>query len=244
MTLHNRSYKGVPAKAVVAVIPARGGSRGLPGKNVRDLCGMPLIAYSIEVAKRAGLVDRIVVSTDSQEIAEVARKWGAEVPFLRPPELAGGTALVGKAVQYTMDRLYGPEEDNVVKVIMLPTSPFRTPQMVDALVERVLDGCTWAYTARQVEPPRLGGFVTSPGKGFNLVPCGRDEQFFRVQPYGILSVTRTAFPHREFVHLLEHEASLVDIDMLEDFFLAESIVEKNLFDFGFSLPNKEEPCSL
>ena len=72
----------------MAVIPARSGSKGLPGKNTRLLAGKPLIAYSIEQAARSGVCDVVLVSTDSQAIADVARAYGADVPFVRPPELA------------------------------------------------------------------------------------------------------------------------------------------------------------
>src|SRR4051812_22321525 len=77
---------------VVAIVPARSGSKGVPGKNVRELAGVPLIAYSIAAGLEARSVDRVVVSTDSSEIADLARTWGADVPFLRPAELATDTA--------------------------------------------------------------------------------------------------------------------------------------------------------
>jgi N-acylneuraminate cytidylyltransferase len=73
----------------LAVIPARGGSKRIPRKNIRDFCGKPMIAWSIEAARNSGLFDRIIVSTEDPEIAAVALKWGAEVPFMRPAELAG-----------------------------------------------------------------------------------------------------------------------------------------------------------
>ncbi|MBW1723549.1 MAG: hypothetical protein JRH13_15900, partial [Deltaproteobacteria bacterium] len=85
----NHPLKGHGHKPeVLAIIPARGGSKGLPRKNIRDLCGKPLIAYSIEVALRAKLIDRVVVSTEDEEIAEISESFGAEVPFLRPKEMA------------------------------------------------------------------------------------------------------------------------------------------------------------
>ena len=77
---------------VLGFVTARGGSKGLPGKNLRDLCGKPLIAWSIETALRSETIDELVVSTDSQEIADVSRRYGAEVPFLRPSALATDTA--------------------------------------------------------------------------------------------------------------------------------------------------------
>ena len=74
---------------ILALIPARGGSKGIPRKNIRSFAGYPLIAWSIAAAKQSRLVTRVIVSTDDEEIAEVAREWGAETPFFRPAELAG-----------------------------------------------------------------------------------------------------------------------------------------------------------
>ena len=79
-------------KQVLAIIPARGGSKGIPGKNIKLLAGKPLIAWTIDVAKESGLVDRVIVSTDDEGIAEVARAHGAEVPFMRPAEISGDLA--------------------------------------------------------------------------------------------------------------------------------------------------------
>ena len=91
--------------AILAIIPARGGSKGIPGKNIKELAGKPLIAYTIEAARRAPSVSRVIVSTDSQEIADVAMRYGAEVPFLRPEELASDTAKTMDAVMYTLEEL-------------------------------------------------------------------------------------------------------------------------------------------
>lgn len=92
----------------IAVIPARGGSKRIPRKNIRLFCGKPMIAWSIEVAKTSGLFDRIIVSTDDMEIAEVAKQWGAEVPFMRPEELsndyAGTTEVIAHATQWALDQ--------------------------------------------------------------------------------------------------------------------------------------------
>lgn len=95
----------------VAVIPARGGSKRIPRKNIKDFCGKPMIAWSIEAAKTSGLFDRIIASTDDEEIAEVAKQWGAEVPFMRPAELsddhAGTTPVIAHATQWALDQGLG-----------------------------------------------------------------------------------------------------------------------------------------
>jgi N-acylneuraminate cytidylyltransferase len=93
----------------IAIIPARGGSKRIPRKNVKEFCGKPMIAWSIEAAKESGLFDHIIVSTDDFEIAEVAKQWGAEVPFLRPTELSddyvGTGAVVKHAVEWAISNL-------------------------------------------------------------------------------------------------------------------------------------------
>lgn len=111
---------------MIAIIPARGGSKGLPRKNVKEMCGKPLIAYTIEAALAAKSIDRVVISTDDDEIAAVAMQYGAEVPFMRPAELASDTAMAVDNYIYTIDRL---EKEWNIKidsfVVLQPTSPLR-----------------------------------------------------------------------------------------------------------------------
>lgn len=108
----------------LAVIPARGGSKRIPRKNIKQFCGKPMIAWSIEAAKASGLFDRIIVTTDDREIAEVSRQWGAEVPFMRPPSLAddhAGTApVIAHATQWALDQ--GLDVD--VVCCLYATAPF------------------------------------------------------------------------------------------------------------------------
>ena len=87
----------------VAIIPARAGSKRIPRKNIKEFCGKPMIAYSIEAAKKSGLFQDIIVSTDSEEIAEVAKKFGAEIPFLRPKELADDFTTAGAVIAHAVN---------------------------------------------------------------------------------------------------------------------------------------------
>ncbi len=97
----------------IAVIPARGGSKRIPRKNIRAFHGKPMIAWSIEAARASACFDRIVVSTDDQEIASVAREWGAEVPFMRPPGLSGDHAATAPVIRHAIESLqqngYAPD---------------------------------------------------------------------------------------------------------------------------------------
>lgn len=90
---------------MIALIPARGGSKGLPGKNIKSLCGKPLIAYTIQAALNASGINQVVVTTDSEEIAEISRQYGAEVPFLRPKELAEDTSSAVDVYLHAIDFL-------------------------------------------------------------------------------------------------------------------------------------------
>lgn len=122
----------------VALIPARGGSLRVPGKNVRPLAGHPLIAYTIAAARESGVFDAVVVSTDSEEIAEVARRYGAEVPGLRPDELATSTSPDIEWVVHALDGLRANGRPFDLFSILRPTSPFRTGATIRRAYERLV----------------------------------------------------------------------------------------------------------
>lgn len=120
---------------IVGIIPARGGSKSIPSKNIRDFCGKPLIGWSIEGAKKSKLLDRVIVSTDDQKIKEVALLHGAEVPFLRPLELASDTLGIEPVLQHAYEWLRdneGYEADALV--LLMPTSPTRQTFHIDDAV--------------------------------------------------------------------------------------------------------------
>ncbi len=125
-------------KKVLALIPARGGSKGIPGKNIIDVGGLPLIAHSIRSAKKSKLIDRIVVSTDSAEIVRVAKKYGAEVPFLRPGRIAGDRSPVIDAVLHALDWFEGHDEKFDAVALLEPTSPLRKDDDIDNAVKILL----------------------------------------------------------------------------------------------------------
>lgn len=121
---------------VLAIIQARGGSKGIPGKNVKPLCGKPLIVWTIEAAKKAKTVTRVIVSTDDKKIAEVAKQYGAEVPFLRPAELAGDGAKSIGLLEHALTFLKEKEGYEATAVVQLkPTNPLRTSETIDRCVE-------------------------------------------------------------------------------------------------------------
>jgi CMP-N,N'-diacetyllegionaminic acid synthase len=125
----------IEKSSVLGLILARGGSKGLPGKNTRLLRGKPLVAWSVEAAKRSKYLDAVVISTDSDEIANAAIQFGAEAPFRRPPELASDTASSMDAILHALDwlRLQGRSFDYVA--LLEPTSPLREPHDIDQALE-------------------------------------------------------------------------------------------------------------
>ena len=148
----------------IAFVPARFGSERVPGKNVRPLAGHPLLAYAIATARQAGVFDRVVVSTDSERIAEVARWYGADVPFLRPAEFATSTSPDIEWLAYTLDRL---EERYDVFALIRATNPFRGP----AAVRRGLDQLLATPEADSVRAVEL--VKQHPGKMWRLAQDGR-----------------------------------------------------------------------
>lgn len=124
---------------IISVIPARGGSKGIPQKNIRLLNGFPVIAYSIVASQQSKLINRSIVSTDSDEIAAISRQYGAEVPFLRPPALAGDQSPDIEFVNHLLDFLNETEGGLPDYLVHLrPTTPLRDPQIIDKAIETFL----------------------------------------------------------------------------------------------------------
>ena len=142
----------------VGLVPARSGSERVPGKNVLPLGGHPLIAYSIASALESGIFGAVVVSTDSEQIAEVARRYGAEVPGLRPAEMSTATSYDIEWVLHVMR-----ERDEEIFAILRPTSPFRTADTIRRAFERLVELGDRADSIRAVEPARQ-----HPGKMWTL----------------------------------------------------------------------------
>ncbi|MCX5831436.1 MAG: acylneuraminate cytidylyltransferase family protein [Deltaproteobacteria bacterium] len=122
-------------KRVLVIVPARGGSKGLPGKNILTLCGKPLVAWPIATAKASKYIDKIVVSTDDLEIAKIAEKYGASVPFIRPAALATDTATTFSVIEHTLVFLKNAGESFDYIVLREPTSPLTESDDIDAALE-------------------------------------------------------------------------------------------------------------
>ena len=128
----------INGKTVLAIIPARGGSKGLPGKNIKDLCGKPLIGWTIEKAKKSRYLDEVLVTTDCDKIAEISALFGASVPFIRPKELATDSSPTIDAIRHTLN-FYKIQRGMCFDYVVLlePTSPLREDNDIDNMLEKL-----------------------------------------------------------------------------------------------------------
>lgn len=153
----------------IAIIPARGGSKRIPRKNIKEFCGKPMIAWSIEAAKASGLFQRIIVSTDDNEIAEIAKQWGAEVPFMRPDELAndfaGTTEVTAHATRWALDQGFAVE----AVCCIYATAPFVQVSDLKRGLAALRSG-VWAYafTVTDFGSPIFRSFKQSDKGGVEM----------------------------------------------------------------------------
>ena len=228
------------APYVFGVIPARGGSKGLPGKNLKRLGRLSLVGHAVASARESSLLSRFIVSTDDPAILEEARRQGAEVPFLRPPELATDEAGMVPVLQHAVRWLEATARVRPDVIVTLqPTSPFRTGQDIDRTIRKLLE--TGADSAQTVTVVAYHPFFMKILEGDRAVPLFREgEKFVRrqdvppvYQPSGAVYVTRyhvlmeqgrvLGDDHRAVV--MGFEAS-VKIDTEWEFMLAESILRE------------------
>jgi CMP-N,N'-diacetyllegionaminic acid synthase len=156
----------IGGKKVLAVIPARGGSKGLPGKNIKTLGGKPLIAWSIEAARHSAYIDRCIVSTEDDEIARIAREWNGDVPFVRPGHLATDEAFIEDVLIDVLDRL---DESYDYLVLLQPTSPLRSASDIDGCVAACNDAGT-PVCVTVAPPPKSPYLMYRLEAGSRLVP--------------------------------------------------------------------------
>jgi hypothetical protein len=217
---------------ILAIIPARGGSKGVPGKNIRLLNDKPLLAYSIEAALGCALVERVVVSTESPEIAAVAVRYGAEVPFLRPLELAGDQANLDAVIGNTLLSLELRGSIFQAHVVLQPTSPFRSRGLMDFLCGRLAAGHRTVSTVRPVRlrtPCRL-----EPSGRLTPLPQGGDSGPAPVyyRRYGLIGGSNKHGTRPSYAHVVTDPFMLIDIDTMRDMRLAEAVLRADAFDFN------------
>jgi len=178
---------GHSSPSAVALIPARQGSKRVPGKNVRPLAGHPTIAYTIASALDSGVFQSVIVSTDSEEVAAIARHYGAEVPFLRPAAFAGDTSPDIEWVEYTLAELRRSGRTWDCFSLLRPTSPFRSADTVRRAWTRFLEGEVDSLRAIEKCAQHPGKMWVIRGERmFPLLPIGPAEQPWHSTPYQAL----------------------------------------------------------
>lgn len=226
---------------ILAIIPARAGSKGIKDKNIIDLNGKPLIAYSIEAAKKSKYIDRIVVSTDGEKIATVAREWGAEVPFLRPNYLASDTAKTIDAMVHCIETLkeMGDEYDYVV--LLQPTQPLRTAKHIDEAIEQLISSGEESLVSisKVKHHPILIRTLDDTGHVVNLLNTSSTQRrqdfpdYYKVN--GAIYINKlnenfnleTSLNDNRLAYVMNEKYD-VDIDELLDLKIAELLLTKNL----------------
>lgn len=231
----------ISGKRVLAIIPARGGSKGLVGKNIRDLCGKPLIAWSIEKANKSQYLDVVLVSTDSNEIADVALRYGATVPFLRPADLATDSASTYDVIRHALKHYREAEGREFDYVVLLePTSPLREDDDIDrmlAALDAHADECDAIVSVGEVtEHPsimkRLAGDRLEPFCPELAQTTRRQDNAPAYFPYGVAYIAKTpvllaenTFYPRRCMPFQIRRYQNYEIDDLYDFLCVESVMK-------------------
>lgn len=235
--------------AVLAIVPARGGSKGLPGKNIRSLAGLPLIGHTLRAAALVPELGRCVVSTDAPEIASVARELGGEVPFLRPPDLARDETPMAPVLRHALaavEQESGLRYDYVV--LLDPTSPARNPSDVSAAIARLDREAGWdgvvSVSQPTFHPAWVGVKASATGRmeryfdeGIGVTRRQELDRFLRVN--GNFYVWRAEFVRRMEVSWMDEgvhgiyeipESQAFAIDYLYEFELLEALVENHVIE--------------
>ena len=227
---------------MIAIIPARGGSKGLPEKNVKELGGIPLIAHTIKAAIGASCVDRVIATTDDRSIAGIAEKYGAEVPFLRPEALSTDAASAIDVYIHAVNFLVENDGVDIKKfMVLLPTVPFRNSKHIDEAFELFSQSdCETLISVRQANIPpswylKVGekGYLHSCGFGMDsgVLRNRQDDSNYYIPngaiyilDFDILVKERTYYTDKTMAYVMSGNDS-VDIDTYDEFYYAEYIMK-------------------
>lgn len=222
---------------MIAIIPARGGSKGLPGKNIKEMCGSPLIAYTIEAALKSKSIDHVILSTDDEQIAEIAKKYGAEVPFMRPAELASDKAIAVDNYIYTIGRLEKEWNTKIdCFVVLQPTSPLRIAEDIDGAVDlfNTKKADSVVTYVKEAHPVFWHKKIDENNKledVFEGTIANRQDLPTTYYPNGAVYVFSTEmirqkkyYTDNSYAYIMPRERS-VDIDILDDFKYAEFLMQ-------------------
>ena len=223
---------------MIAIVPARGGSKGLPGKNIKDLLGKPMIAYTIEEARKSQYISEVIISTDSKEIEDVAIKYGATSYFLRPEYLATDSAKAIDNYIYTIERLNGYFGYDIKNFVVLqPTSPLRTVEDIDGAIKLFMDknaDSVISYT-EEYHPIEWHKYITKDGRFENIFEeklLNRQEIKKSYFPNGAIFVfnynlikQKKYYSDNSYAYIMPRNRS-VDVDTLEDFRYIEFLLQE------------------
>jgi len=227
---------------ILAIIPARGGSKGLPGKNIKEIDGKPLIAWTIEQGLESKYIDKLIVSTDDEGIAKISKKFGAEVPFLRPPKYAGDDSPSYEAILHALEELANNNEKFDYLCLLEPTSPLRKLNDIDnallKLINSVEADSLISVGEVHMEHP---GIVKKINENGLIVPYMKNsiKLFQRQQadkvyfPYGVIyacktniyQTKRTFYLEKTIPYLIERWQNY-EIDDYLDYLIIETILKK------------------
>ena len=225
---------------IIGIIPARGGSKGVPKKNIKPLHGKPLISYTIKVAKESKHINQVYVSTDDPEIGEISKQYGAEVPFLRPEELATDDTPTLPVIQHMARYVENKWGRLDIVVTLQPTSPLRTAQDIDKTIQKLIDTKadsvvsvfeveTHPYLTASLDEDRLNWLYSEEKRG-------RRQDFPNVYSLnGAIYATErntlldnnSLYGKDTRAYIMSLERSM-DIDSLYHFYLVEAIMKKGL----------------
>jgi CMP-N-acetylneuraminic acid synthetase len=225
---------------ILAIIPARGGSKGVPGKNLRPLGGKPLLQHTAEAALAAAHLDRVILTTDDPDIAGLGRNLGLEVPFLRPGEISGDASPVSQAVSHVLEHLAAQGAHPEIICLLQPTAPLRLAQDIDAalapLIEGRADSCITVCAAESCHPY----YQYRMEDGAPRLFCPEALHFTRRQDFppaylrnGSIYACRTEvftaggtfYGRRLHAHVMPWSRS-VNIDSEDDLLLAEFLIQR------------------
>ncbi|MEY8759788.1 acylneuraminate cytidylyltransferase family protein [Chryseobacterium tongliaoense] len=223
---------------MIALIPARGGSKGLPGKNLKILKGKPLIAYTIEAALKVKGITKVIVSTDDHQIAETAKKYGAIVPFMRPDFLATDTATSKDVIIYTLKKLLENKESIESFILLQPTSPLRDDQDILSAIEFFDSNGADAVISycEEYHPLRWHKYINDKGNLEDIFEkAGEQRQAERKSyfPNGAIYIydtekylTDSIKSQNTYAFVMPRNKS-IDIDTIDDFEYCEYLIERN-----------------
>jgi CMP-N,N'-diacetyllegionaminic acid synthase len=218
---------------IMAIIPARAGSKGLAEKNIKYLGNRPLIAWTIDACRKSKYLDRVVLSSDDKKIIEIAKKWGCDVPFVRPKELASDTATTLDVINHTLRHVHGYQ----YFVLLQPTSPLRTSEDIDMAIELCFKkNAKTCVSITESKPSSWFVRVSESGfiiKSSDKLDCMRQAAVKNYLINGAIYVSeisnflysKSLVDSRTVAYEMPPERS-IDIDTLLDFELAEFIINK------------------